>query len=62
MSARLQVPVYFTLRTRYEELEEEHDRIGYLEERGFIMPDGSGNNNQTDAESLDEQPEAQAGQ
>lgn len=34
----------------------------YLEERGFIMPDGSGNNNQTDAESLDEQTEAQAGQ
>ncbi len=36
--------------------------ITYLEEGGFIMPDGYGNNDQTDGEALDEQPEAQAGQ
>ena len=41
-------------------LENARKIMTHLEEGGFIMPDGFGNNNQTDAESLDEQPEAQA--
>jgi len=43
-------------------LENARKIMTYLEEGGFIMPDGYGNNNQTDAETLDEQPEAQTEQ
>ncbi len=50
----------FTINT--SPLENAKKIMTYLEEGGFIKPDGYGNNNQTDEETLDEQPEAQTEQ